>query len=60
MGYQKSRGEALHMQDSSTEGDILVSGQSYIVSFPSKLVQFFFFFNYENIWFLSPSTLCDF
>lgn len=44
MGYEKSRGEALHMQDSSTEGGILVSGQSYIVSFPSKLVQFFFFF----------------
>lgn len=46
MGYEKGRGEALHIQGSSTEGGILVSGQSYIVSFPSKLVQFvlgFFF-----------------
>lgn len=54
MGCEKRWGESLHMQGSSTEGDILVSGQNYIVSFPGKLVQFFFFYfllllQYENL-----------
>lgn len=44
MGCVKSRGEALQMEGSATEGGILISGQSDIFSFPSKLVQFFFYF----------------
>lgn len=44
MGCEKSRGEALQMEGSATEGGILISGQSDIVSFPSELVQFFFYF----------------
>lgn len=54
MGCGKGTGEALYMQGSAIEEAILASGQSYIVSLPSKLMPvlfcpflgFFFFFNF--------------